>query len=154
MYPYKRSIRNPLMSSPSRTQKNAHAHTHTHIQSHTFKQTRMPLAGERCLRSKPEILPRKHKTRHKRGYALRFFFINWFPIKGQNGCVNRIMQTSARKYWQSFFPIQPNRDPPLRKKKLGVSVAFGHNNNKEKIINRNVTNYIIIKTKKRRICSV
>lgn len=39
------------------------------------------------------------------------FFINCFSIKGQNGCVNRIMQTSARKTQTVVFPIQLNRNP-------------------------------------------
>lgn len=53
------------------------------------------------------------------------FFINciFFSIKGQNGCVNRIMQTTARKHRQWFSQYNWTETPKRVRQKLKSKVC-------------------------------
>lgn len=58
-------------------------------------------------------------------FVVSFFFINciFFSIKGQNGCVNRIMQTTARKHRQWFSQYNWTETPKQVRQKLKSKVC-------------------------------
>lgn len=48
--------------------------------------------------------------RTQEAYIVYFNFFLFFSIKGQNGCMNRLMQTTAKKTQTVVFPIELNKD--------------------------------------------